>query len=134
MTNVPGYFDELFLQDARFGEPQWSGTDLIVPAYGIIALEAHPLAQGHRILVDGRLRFSGTVSSTRDVFEYLGDPRDGGFHDSYTVIDHPPESPPDGPTQILGFDGVLLRPLAFVDWEVRCAGFGLEVDEAEKGS
>ena len=125
---IKEHFDDLFLQDADFGEPQWCGANLIVPACGVIALEKHPLGGGEGTRVNGQLRFQGVVASTRLQAEYRGNPKIDGFREPYTVIDHPIEYQPVSPTQTYSFAGMLLQPLAWVEWEVESASFEFVMD------
>ncbi len=70
--------------------------------------------------------FEGVVRSERTLFEYIGDPVQGQFKSAQKVIDGP-FSHNNEAHLIFGLEGILEKPVSWVDWEIECVSFSLEV-------
>lgn len=70
--------------------------------------------------------FEGVVRSERTVFEYIGDSVQGQFKNARKVKDGP--FPHNNEAHfIFGLEGVLEKPMSWVDWEIECTSLSLEV-------
>ena len=82
--------DGFHVCESTYGRPIKEGNDLLVPAIKLWILD-HDLGE-YGDIATGTMRFKNVVSSTRDISEYVGDPRRGGkgyFKPSEDVDDGP---------------------------------------------
>src|SRR5688572_18124719 len=117
VPTVQGYFDLIFSEDAFFSPPRVEGNVLRINARQVGVLPGHPLhSTGHITYVaECVLEFHHVVRSSRQVIEYVGDPREGVLKPAYVVIDIDAKVEP-GATHRYLLNGVLDEPLSWVDW------------------
>ena len=87
MVIFRGHFDGFNVVESTFGNPIRSGKDLLVPAKYLYILD-HAIGE-YGSVATGILRFRRIISSTREVTEYVGDPRKDGFKETVFVDDGP---------------------------------------------
>ncbi|MCP5014124.1 MAG: hypothetical protein GY938_02430 [Ketobacter sp.] len=105
---------------------------MVVPVSGLYVMEGHPLAKGKGGPFKGRLKFIGVRNSTRNICEYIGNPKQpNGFKEPRDIEDGPLEQVmvPEI-LQEYGFEGFLENPAAWVnDWVVKARSFEFECDD-----
>jgi hypothetical protein len=130
MPNVRGGFDKLFFTESIFGQAHFDGSQLRIPAQGLLLLGGHPLEANGYGPYEGELIFDGVASSRRTITEYIGDPRKPtGFKPPLDVVDEIPTSDTQAEElQEFGFEGRQESPYAWIDnWVVRAKSFVLKI-------
>jgi hypothetical protein len=75
-----------------------------------------------------RLVFEGVKKSERVIYEYLTDEKTPGIKPSYVVVDGPFSNPlEENPSATYSLEGILKKPLAWVDWTIESNSFYLEI-------
>jgi hypothetical protein len=121
-------FEEIHFTESFLAVPEWRGSEMIVAARALILFGEQPLADERR-LRSGLLIFGDVARSTRTVYEYKADRREGHFHPGYEVEDGGTRADGDDLTQYR-FGGVLEDPHAWLEWTIRARWFDLELGAA----
>jgi hypothetical protein len=110
--------------------PLIEGNQITVGIENLGIMPEHPLNSSESLLYvkNCQLIFEGVVRSERIVSEYAGHPRHDGFKPPQKVVDGP-FRPNNKATVTFRLGGVLQAPLSWVDWEIQCVSFYLEVPD-----
>lgn len=133
MMRVCDYFDLIDFSDGvDLDKPIIQGNMMIIPARHVSLLQGHPLNPTNKpLLLDMcRLIFEGVQESAQRIYEYAGDPRHDGFRKPYVMAG---QFTPDASSKNwhhFELEGVLNDPLAYVEWQIACESFCLEVEPA----
>ena len=129
MRLIPENFNNLHFTEARFGTPEVNGRTISIPVQGLLPMMDHPLMADGVQLLSGKLIFRGVAKSKRSLTEYIGNPKNPeGFKDEYTVDDLPPLSDEVGACRMYLFEGVLEKPMSWVDWDILAESFELVIE------
>ena len=125
---ITGYHDYYDFFECHLQPPLIEGNRLIVAIHNLGIMPDHPLNSSDRLLYlkDCTMIFEGVVRSERTLFEYIGDPVQGQFKSAQKVKDGP-FSHNNEAHLIFGLEGILEKPVSWVDWEIECVSFSLEV-------
>jgi hypothetical protein len=120
-----GLFDELHFTESFLGEPLWQSEAMTIAVRHLYVCAGHPEADQMRPR-SGRLIFGEVASSTRTVYEYLGDPHQGAFRPGYVLEDT--GTPREGADlRVYRFGGVRESPRAWLEWTIVAGSFELEL-------
>lgn len=123
-----GHFNDLFLEDCEFGEPQIDGNKISLPVLrDLMILGRHPLGGGTgTFYCDGfTMVFEGVTRSVRDLDLYAENPAEEGFIGTLRMEDGPfPNC--DQPMTTFDVYGVLQSPSSYIgSWEIDAVDFYL---------
>jgi hypothetical protein len=127
---ITGYDDFYDFFECRLQPPLIDGARLIICIHNIGIMPEHPLNSSDHLLYlkDCQMVFEGVSRSERKVYEYIGDAMLGQFKSEKKVTDG--QFPPNKKADLtFRLEGILAKPMAWVDWEVECVSFYLEVPE-----
>lgn len=129
MRLIDNYFENLLLSDSiEFSTPVIEGADLKVKARNIAILPGHPLNGGDKeiLLEEANLVFKGITKSIRMIYEYEDNPKVDKFRPPYKIVDVLFPTSKDEKCSF-GLEGTLISPPAYIDWEIDCDSFTLEI-------
>ena len=128
MITIHENFEKIHFTESLLGCPEIDGRTIKIRVKGLLMMRGHPLSTPEFRPIEGTLVFREVASSVRSITEYLGDPKNpDGFKEEYSVQDFDP-APTDGCTSY-SFEGVLEKPRAWVDWDIRAKSFDLIINE-----
>jgi hypothetical protein len=129
MQTIPEHFELLFTTDCRYSRPRIERDVLRICVKNLGLMQGHPArtSPGTKLVYVPSCHFTfvQVSSSVRTLWPYIGDPKLGNFGQRLVEHDGPFVQRPDA--KEYGFEGVMEDPCGWMNWEVKAAGFTLEI-------